>query len=456
MKRKISVILISSAYLISLITNPVMALDNNEIASEVLQPATKAVANKGQVEQILKNGLKNPLFSSGYGISVRDLTDGQIIYEENSEESMMPASLTKIYTAASASLQLDPDARFVTRTKFLNNKVYLVGGGDPQLGTDSNSKIADLEDLAIQTAQKLKTFNAYQVSVVVDDSALGALQRPKDWLDTYFITSEIHLISALNLDDPVAPKQAPTDPSIATGKTFSAYLAKYGIIVNEEVTRAQAPKESFEIGVEYSKSVSQLIEDTLLISNNQDAEIISRVAAAIAKGNPSTTSATDLVLADVEKLGVSSVDSILADTSGLSRSNRISPSDLSEVIYRTIKNPPITVEAKGDITKFLITPTVPIAPDPWSVFTGLPTAHGLGTMKKRFNEKNSPGRGVIRAKTGTLNEVITLAGTLTTKDNVNLSFAILVEKVNEPKKVREALDQLLNGLATCNCAISEE
>jgi D-alanyl-D-alanine carboxypeptidase/D-alanyl-D-alanine-endopeptidase (penicillin-binding protein 4) len=73
-------------------------------------------------------------------------------------------------------------------------------------------------------------------------------------------------------------------------------------------------------------------------------------------------------------------------------------------------------------------------------------------MKKRFDENNSAGRGKVRAKTGSLNRVITLAGTITTKDNVFLSFAILVNRVEEPENVREAIDNLLNELAECNCA----
>ena len=100
----------------------------------------------------------------------------------------------------------------------------------------------------------------------------------------------------------------------------------------------------------------------------------------------------------------------------------------------------------------MIAPILPITPDPLSVFTGLPTGHGLGTMKKRFDENNSAGRGVVRAKTGSLNRVITLAGTITTRDNVFLSFAILVNRVEEPENVREAIDNLLNELAECNCA----
>jgi D-alanyl-D-alanine carboxypeptidase/D-alanyl-D-alanine-endopeptidase (penicillin-binding protein 4) len=434
---------------------PSLAVENNELASTVLEPAKYVAGDKTKVENLISNELSNPLFSTGYGISVRDIYDGSILFESNAQNSMLPASLTKLYTAASSAITLDPDARFMTKVKYLDNNVYLVGGADPQLGTESNPTQADLADLAKETAQKLKEFNVFEVNVFVDDSILGPLQRPADWENNYFQSSEIHLISALNLDDPRAPGQAPVDPSITTGQTFALYLIKNNIKVNGLVFRKTVPKDAFELSTQYSKSVSQIIEDTLMISNNQDAEIIARVSSLIAENDPSTNAATELVLKDVEKLGISSVDNVITDASGLSRTNKISPSDFSELIYKSIKNPEVITVNKGETSRFMITPTTAIAPDPWSVFTGLPTGHGLGTMKKRFEDNGSAGRGVVRAKTGSLNRVITLAGNVTTKDNVFLSFALLVNRVEQPDDVRKAMDNLLNKLAECNCAITK-
>lgn len=434
---------------------PSLAVENNELASTVLQPAKYVAGDKTKIEDLITSELGNPLFSTGYGISVRDIYDGSILFESNAQNSMLPASLTKLYTAASSAITLDPDARFMTKVKYLDNNVYLVGGADPQLGTESNPTQADLADLAKETAQKLKEFNVFEVNVFVDDSILGPLQRPADWENNYFQSSEIHLISALNLDDPRAPGQAPVDPSITTGQTFALYLIKNNIKVNGLVFRKTVPKDAFELSTQYSKSVSQIIEDTLMISNNQDAEIIARVSSLIAENDPSTNAATELVLKDVEKLGISSVDNVITDASGLSRTNKISPSDFSELIYKSIKNPEVITVNKGETSRFMITPTTAIAPDPWSVFTGLPTGHGLGTMKKRFEDNGSAGRGVVRAKTGSLNRVITLAGNVTTKDNVFLSFALLVNRVEQPDDVRKAMDNLLNKLAECNCAITK-
>ena len=317
--------------------NPGVAVENNELASTVLKPAKYVAGDKTKIEDLITSQLGNPLFSTGYGISIRDIYDGSILFESNAQNSMLPASLTKLYSAASTAITLDPDARFMTKVKYLDNNVYLVGGADPQLGTESNPTQADLADLAKETAQKLKEFNVFEVNVFVDDSILGPLQRPTDWEENYFRSSEIHLISALNLDDPKAPGQAPVDPSITTGQTFALYLIKNNIKVNGLVFRKTVPEGAFDLSTQYSKSVSQIIEDTLIISNNQDAEIIARVASLVAENDPSTSAAMELVLKDVEMLGISSVDNVVTDASGLSRSNKISPADFSELIYKSIK-----------------------------------------------------------------------------------------------------------------------
>ena len=207
---------------------------------QIIEPAKYVAGDKTKIEDLITNQLSNPLFSTGYGISVRDISDGSIVFESNAQNSMLPASLTKLYSAASTAITLDPDARFMTKVKYLDNNVYLVGGADPQLGTESNPTQADLADLAKETAQKLKEFNVFEVNVFVDDSILGPLQRPTDWEENYFQRSEIHLISALNLDDPKSPGQAPVDPSSSTSFNINsvAALVEGSFSETKEATRA--------------------------------------------------------------------------------------------------------------------------------------------------------------------------------------------------------------------------
>jgi D-alanyl-D-alanine carboxypeptidase len=140
---------------------PSFSVENNELASTVLEPAKYVAGDKTKIEEIITSELGNPLFSTGYGISVRDINDGSIIFESNAQNSMLPASLTKLYTAASTAITLDPDARFMTKVKYLDKNVYLVGGADPQLGTDSNPTQADLSRFGKRDCREIKRIQCF-------------------------------------------------------------------------------------------------------------------------------------------------------------------------------------------------------------------------------------------------------------------------------------------------------
>jgi len=88
---------------------PSLAVENNVLASTVLEPAKYVAGDKTKIEDLITSQLSNPLFSTGYGISVRDISDGSIVFESNAQNSMLPASLTKLYSAASSAITLDPD-----------------------------------------------------------------------------------------------------------------------------------------------------------------------------------------------------------------------------------------------------------------------------------------------------------------------------------------------------------
>jgi len=99
---------------------PSLAVENNVLASTVLEPAKYVAGDKTKIEDLITSQLSNPLFSTGYGISIRDISDGSIVFESNAQNSMLPASLTKLYSAASTAITLDPDARFMTKVKYLD------------------------------------------------------------------------------------------------------------------------------------------------------------------------------------------------------------------------------------------------------------------------------------------------------------------------------------------------
>jgi D-alanyl-D-alanine carboxypeptidase/D-alanyl-D-alanine-endopeptidase (penicillin-binding protein 4) len=93
----------------------------------------------------------------------------------------------------------------------------------------------------------------------------------------------------------------------------------------------------------------------------------------------------------------------------------------------------------------------PDHPELRSVVTGLPVAAYDGSLASRFD--HSAGRGLVRAKTGTLTGTSALAGITTDVRGHALVFAFVSNHVKyaETLDTRAALDRLATALATCPC-----
>jgi D-alanyl-D-alanine carboxypeptidase/D-alanyl-D-alanine-endopeptidase (penicillin-binding protein 4) len=87
---------------------------------------------------------------SAAGAYVVDLTDGHVVFDEGSEVKRLSASVTKLYTTATALLELGPRARVSTTVRGTGRRsgrtwvgdLYLRGGGDFTFGTASFSRKA--------------------------------------------------------------------------------------------------------------------------------------------------------------------------------------------------------------------------------------------------------------------------------------------------------------------------
>ena len=77
-------------------------------------------------------------------VSVYNITTGKNLYSNQGERSLVPASVQKLFTTGAGFARLGGDFRFVTklyvrgttdREGVLHGNIYLVGGGDPLLGS---------------------------------------------------------------------------------------------------------------------------------------------------------------------------------------------------------------------------------------------------------------------------------------------------------------------------------
>ncbi|MBQ4376286.1 MAG: D-alanyl-D-alanine carboxypeptidase/D-alanyl-D-alanine-endopeptidase [Bacteroidales bacterium] len=113
--------------LAALLTTPAAAQSNVE-----LDRAVKSVSN----EECMKHAT--------VAVSVYNISRGRTVYGNNAQRSMIPASMHKIFVTAIAFDQLGGNFRFKTTLAHdgtiddngtLNGNIYIVGGGDPLLGS---------------------------------------------------------------------------------------------------------------------------------------------------------------------------------------------------------------------------------------------------------------------------------------------------------------------------------
>jgi D-alanyl-D-alanine carboxypeptidase/D-alanyl-D-alanine-endopeptidase (penicillin-binding protein 4) len=164
-------------------------------------------------------------------------------------------------------------------------------------------------------------------------------------------------------------------------------------------------------------------------SDNDLAEALSR-QVAIATGRPATfAGGVAAVKAAIAGLGVDPSGLATVDASGLSPLDRVTPGLLVQLLH-------IALVPQPDRT------------DMSPIFEGLPVAGFSGTLSGRFSGAASAGAGVIRAKTGTLDGVVALAGYLQDSSGATLVFATIVTGVAETatSTTEAAVDRLTASL----------
>jgi D-alanyl-D-alanine carboxypeptidase/D-alanyl-D-alanine-endopeptidase (penicillin-binding protein 4) len=125
----------------------------------------------------------------------------------------------------------------------------------------------------------------------------------------------------------------------------------------------------------------------------------------------------------------------LRDGSGMSEENKMTARLLAEVLA-------VAASPDGKDPR-----TAKLRP----LLGGLPVAGGSGTLADRYTEgESAAGKGWVRAKTGSLTGINSLAGIVLDKDNRPLVFAFLTSGTVSTS-ARPALDNVTAALRGCGC-----
>ncbi|WP_245667947.1 D-alanyl-D-alanine carboxypeptidase/D-alanyl-D-alanine endopeptidase [Actinomadura macra] len=373
---------------------------------------------------------------------VIDAVTRRPLFEQRAGQPATPASTTKLATSVAVLASVGPQHRIITRAvRNPGGGVVLVGGGDPTLTAlparpgAGHPPYASLAELAKQTASALKSSGVMRVRVNYDASAYQGPSTAPSWKPNYLPDGELAPVSALTVDEGRVSPADPTrnarvnDPPAAAATAFARLLSRNGVSAKAG-RQAVAQKGAAQLGAVQSPPVSALVEHLLTDSDNDVAEAMARQVAIKMGRQASFAGAAQAVRQVLARLGVA--DGVLVnDGSGLSPRNRISPIALARIVSLA---------------------AAPERPELRAVITGLPVAGFSGTLRPpRYTVPVSQaGAGVVRAKTGTLSGVSTLAGVAHDADGRLLAFAFMAGDGKGPVDPGK-LDQLAAAVATCGC-----
>jgi D-alanyl-D-alanine carboxypeptidase/D-alanyl-D-alanine-endopeptidase (penicillin-binding protein 4) len=410
-------------------------------------PATSAV--QALAEQSILIAELGDGATAGLSLSVRDLLTGEEIYGAGSGQALTPASTIKVLTAAAALTTLGPEAVFTTSASLSRGAggggtVTLVAGGDTTLAPDAGdpSQVmgrAGLGDLARAAAIELRRSGLVEVNVALDDTIFTGPSTRADWGWSSGTTWGAPATPLAVLDGRAGPAfdgvNYVLDPALVAAQQFAALLAQYAkdpatplppVSVVTTVQRAGEPARSRRIAAVDSAPLGELVGYMLRNSDNTLAEAIGRVVALARGQQGSFAGCAAAVTASLTELGLATAGLRVDDCSGLSHDSRVSAGMLTGTL----------VMAGGAESARL-----------GDVARSLPVGGLQGTLAERFAE--APGAGNIRAKTGTLTGVTSLAGMVQTSGGRQLVFAVLVN-ADPPvgaSGARLAMDRFVEGLA---------
>ncbi|MGH3886762.1 MAG: D-alanyl-D-alanine carboxypeptidase/D-alanyl-D-alanine endopeptidase [Pseudonocardiaceae bacterium] len=371
---------------------------------------------------------------------VVDPATGTVLWQREPGRPVVPGSTAKLLTCAAALLALDHQARLHTTVLAGSEPgtVVLVGGGDPTLSAAKPGTLtvypgaARLDDLV---GQVRATAPGPVLRVLVDTDRYPGDTFAPGWLPADVAGGYIAPIEPVMLDGARADPTQEVSPRAAKPATAAAAeLARRLGADPDTVAVGSAPPGAAVLGDVASPPVQDLVATVLTRSDNVLAEVLAREVAGATGAPPSFSGATQAVLTVLREHGFDVSRATLADGSGLSVHDAVPAMLLTDLL---------SAAAAPDEFQRRTTALRPM-------LVGLPVAGSSGTLADRYDGPAAGGRGWVRAKTGTLTGVNSLAGTVLDAEGRVLVFALLSNGAN-PVSVRPRLDALAAQLRSCGC-----
>ena len=330
-------------------------------------------------------------------VIVLDEVTGEVVYEANSASPRKPASVIKLLSAAAAYTYLSPSDSFTTSmwTGIDGKSVVVHGSLDPWMSYDNKVAVkmgrTSLERIEFNALNAIKELNS------------GSTKNATIYYSDLYAQDVAH---------------------------FSKFLKdRHLSIALKRVTDSDAiTKSNSQILSSTSPTLEKILDWTLTWSDNLLAERIARLASAAA-GNTLDDKGVAITFSQMlTDMGIATSNLVIKDASGLSKENRVTAKQISQLLMVIYHDP-----------KFL------------PLINGLPVGGVSGTLQHRFIETAPTAVGLVRAKTGTLNGTTNLAGYVESGEHRYI-FVIIADRHSKSysvtKKVRATVDRVLGKIAT--------
>ena len=341
--------------------------------------------------------------TSQVAVMVYDLDADSAIYRFNERQLLRPASTMKILTAVAAIDRLGGSHRFKTELCYtgkienatLTGNLYCVGGFDPRFNTDDmHAFIESLRKMGIDTIR-------------------GGLYADKSMKDSALLGSGW----CWDDNNPVLSPLIYGRRDVFMDK-FVQGLNDAGIVIEAFTATGNTPQEAITICSRFH-TIDQILMRMMKESDNLYAEAMYyQMAAATDNKQATGKNAASVVNRLIDKLGLRSADYRIADGSGLSLYNYVSAELEIQMLRYAYRNANIYLH----------------------LYPSLPVAGVDGTLKSRM--KNVFTLGNVRAKTGTLAGIISLAGYCTASNGHRLCFAIINQGIMRGRNARNFQDKV--------------
>ncbi|MGE0814549.1 MAG: D-alanyl-D-alanine carboxypeptidase/D-alanyl-D-alanine-endopeptidase [Vicinamibacterales bacterium] len=456
---------------------------------------------ESSLSRAIDEALASPAFArASVGLVVQSLATGRTLYRRNGQTWLVPASTMKVLTAVAAAERLGWGYRFETRLVamgptvdgVLDGDLLVVGTGDPTINRRHPSRVdaldawaAALRDRGIRRIagrvigdDRLVEPLGWGIGWAWDDlvedygAAYGALQYNENVVGLtvgpgitpgappvlYLSPAEHGLLvdlrattapegtpasfSALRqpgtrlleirgqvpLDGPpMSTTVAVPDPARFFAGQLRQALLRHGIEVSGagiDVEDADDPPRASDgttLLVDQSAPLSEIAAQMLAWSINLYAETL--VVALDQTPPASAVDGLEVLRSTLEALGVPRATYLARDGSGLSRNDYLSADALVAALTAAWHSPRL----RGPLV------------------AALPFAGGPGTLQRRL--AGTPAAGRVRAKTGSMSNVRSLAGYVDTLTGEPLVFAFLANGFDvRPTEIDAGVDALLQAL----------